>query len=119
MHGRGPQPGRGDRRSKKRLKARARWEVTIGWEYIQAIRKSGREPDPEDLPPELDWEEPIWDLYERTQTQWRTGLRGPVGLDYNPAIALIHARGWALERALALYQAIEAGFFEAWQAQTD
>lgn len=88
----------------------------MGWEYIKSIKDSGREVDPEDLPPELDWESPIWWLYTRVQTQWRVGMGGATGLDYTPAIALVQSMGWPLPRALALLQAVEAGFMEAWQA---
>lgn len=89
----------------------------MGWDYIKSIRDSGRSVDPEDLPPGLQWESPIWWLYERIHTQWRVGMAGAIGLDYNPAIALIQAKGWPLDRALVLLQAIEAGFLEAWRAQ--
>lgn len=88
--------------------------MASGWDYINAIIKSGREPDPEDLPPDLGWEEPVWTLYERIHTQWRVGMAGPTGLDYNPAIAIIQARGWQIERSMLLLQAVEMGFMQAW-----
>ncbi|MFH2082076.1 MAG: DUF1799 domain-containing protein [Pseudomonadota bacterium] len=115
MHGCRAQHGGGNRRSKKRLIARARWDVVTGWDYIDAIRKSGREPEPEDLPPDMDWEEPIWNLYEQIRTQWRVGPDRVIGLDYNPAMALIQTHGWRLEQALGLLQAVEMGFLEAWR----
>ena len=87
----------------------------MGWEYIEAIRKSKREPDPDDLPPGLEWEAPVWWLYERVHTQWRVGMAGAVGLDYGPAIELIKAMGWPLVRALGLLQAVEMGMLEAWR----
>lgn len=118
MHGRGPQPGRGEGRRKKRLSARARWEVEIGPGFIAAMRKAGREIDPADLPPWLEWEGDIWRLlYERIRTQWRVGMRGATGLDYNPAIAIINTYGWRLDLALELLQAVEFGFLEAWKEQ--
>lgn len=64
--------------------------------------------DPADYPPDLGWESPVWTLYTRIQTQQRESG----GLDYNPAIALIHARGWDLDLALELLQAIELKFIE-------
>lgn len=89
--------------------------MAVGWDYINAIRKSGREPDPEDLPPALEWEAEVWGLYERIQTQWRAaGMGRLIGLDYNPAIAIIKANGWPLQRALTLLQGVEAGFLEVW-----
>lgn len=86
----------------------------MGWEYIEAIRKAGREPDQDDMPPDLEWEAPVWWLYVRVSSQWRTGMAGPTGLDYNPAIALIQSMGWPLPLALDLLQAAERGFLEAW-----
>lgn len=88
----------------------------MGWDYIKSIRDSGREVDPDDLPPALEWEDSVWWLYERVQTQWRTGMAGAYGLDYNPAISIIQAMGWPLARALELLQGVEAGFLEAWAA---
>lgn len=62
----------------------------------------------EDLPPALDWEAPVWALYERLYTQWRVGLRGvPFGLDYNPAIALMQHWEWPIDLGLEMLQAIE------------
>ena len=89
----------------------------MGWEYIKSIQASGREVDPGDLPPALDWEAPAWQLYTRLQTQWRIGFGGPTGLDYSPAIALIQSMGWPLRLGLDLLRAIEHGFLEAWKAQ--
>ncbi len=76
------------------------------------MRKAGRDIDPGDLPPDLDWEREIWTLYERIRTQWRYGFNGPQGLDYNPAIKLIEHHGYDLEFALDLLQAIEATVME-------
>lgn len=89
----------------------------MGWEFVEAIRESGREPDKEDLPPDLGWESPIWWLYLRVRTQWRTGMAGATGLDYGPAIDLIKSMGWPLRLALELLQAVETGFLAAWAAQ--
>lgn len=71
------------------------------------MRNAGREIDPDDLPPSLDWEAPAWWLYERVQTQWRAGPGGREVLDYNPAIAIIQAMRWPLPLALELLQAVE------------
>ncbi len=82
--------------------------------YIAAVVKSHREVHPDDLPPGLEWEAEIWDeLWERVDTQWRVGPGGPVGLDYNPAIALIRARRWDLPLALELLQVIEKVMLQA------
>lgn len=89
----------------------------MGWDFIKSIKDSGRKVDPEDLPPDLQWEAPIWWLYERVHTQWRVGMSGAVGLDYNPAIAIIQSMGWPLAQALGLLQAVECGFLDAWRAQ--
>jgi hypothetical protein len=64
-------------------------------------------PDPADLPPVLEWETGIWEIYQAIGTQWRASMAGVVGLDYTPAIALMQARGYRIEIALGLLQAIE------------
>ena len=56
----------------------------------------------------MEWEAPVWDLYVRVSSQWRTGFAGATGLDYGPAMSLITARGWHLERALDFLRAIES-----------
>lgn len=60
-----------------------------------------------DLPPGLEWEDPVWGLFVQVSTQWRVAFGGPVGLDYGPAIRLIEGKGWDVERALGLLRAIE------------
>ena len=56
----------------------------------------------------MQWEYPVWTLYERVSTQWRVGANGAsYGLDYNPAIALMQAWGWPLDLGLELLQAAE------------
>lgn len=110
-----PEPGpfadREKGSGKKRLAARARWEREIGWSYLKAIQDAGRKIDAADLPPELEWEAPVWDeLYKRVRTQWRwvSGMKAErVGLDYGPAIAVIGALGWDLLEALDLLREIE------------
>lgn len=79
----------------------------MGADYLQAMRDAGRDLHPDDLPPALGWEQPVWWLFQRVRTQWRMGLNGATGLDYNPALALIQARGWDAALALELLQAIE------------
>lgn len=32
---------------------------------------------------------PAWSLFRRLDTQWRVGMHGPTGLDYNVVLALI------------------------------
>lgn len=81
--------------------------------YIAAVKQSGREPHPDDLPPELGWEGEIWWLWERVRTQWREGMNGRTGLDYNPAISIIRARRWDLPLALELLQVIETIMLQA------
>lgn len=71
------------------------------------MRKAGRKVDEADLPPALEWEEPVWRLYVRLATQWRVGFGGAIGLDYVPAIKLIEVKGWDVDRALDLLRAIE------------
>lgn len=64
--------------------------------------------DAADLPPALQWEEAVWWLYLRIRTQWRSGgMGGVVGLDYNPAIALMQSLCWPLDLGLELLQVVE------------
>ena len=50
-------------------------------------------------------------MYLRVATQVRVaGLGKVIGLDYNPAIALVQSLGWDLPLALVLLQAIERQF---------
>ncbi len=62
---------------------------------------------PEDFPPDLEWEEPVWQLFQRLGTQWRISLNGREGLDYNPFIVLMQARGWDVDLGTVLLRAIE------------
>jgi hypothetical protein len=71
------------------------------------------EADPADLPPELGWEAPVWELFEAISTQWRMGFAGPYGLDYNPAIALMQERGWRLALGLDLLKTVETSWLAA------
>lgn len=71
------------------------------------MRKAGRPIDTADLPPELEWESPIWTLYARLATQWRVGFSGRYGLDYGPALDLAAAKGWDRDLTLDLLAVIE------------
>ncbi|MBU0592439.1 MAG: DUF1799 domain-containing protein [Gammaproteobacteria bacterium] len=82
------------------------------------MQKAGREIDSADLPPELEWENEIWRLFERVRTQWRFSFKGHEGLDYNPAIKLIEHYGWDLDWALELLQVIESTVMEERSKQT-
>lgn len=60
------------------------------------------------MPPPLEWEAPVWDLYLLISTQWRVGGNGAaIGLDYNPALALMGLWHWPADLGLELLQAIE------------
>jgi hypothetical protein len=100
-------PRTGGNGCKKRLTARARWEATLGWDYIEAIQAAKNQVAPADLPPRLEWEAPVWDLYAQISTQWRYGFGGRTGLDYGPAIHLMQARGWDVGLGLDLLRRIE------------
>lgn len=63
--------------------------------------------DQQDLPPELGWERPVWDLYERLSNQWRTGFSGRSGLDYGPFISIMQSKGWDIDLCTQLLRAIE------------
>lgn len=89
-----------------------RWIRQGGPEAIQALRDLGEEPEPEDLPPRLEWERPIWTLYRRLAGQWRIGPTGPVGLDLGVFIPEIHRHGWDVDLSLELLSAIEGAMLE-------
>lgn len=72
------------------------------------MQAAGREVDPADMPPALQWEGGVWELYSLVSTQWRVGHKGAAyGLDYNPAIALMRQWEWPLDLGLALLQVVE------------
>jgi len=77
------------------------------------MRDAGREIDPADLPPELEWESPVWWLYEMVQTQWRVGFSGRMGLDYGPAMGIINEQRWSVSFALGLLRVIEIELMKA------
>lgn len=65
--------------------------------------------DPADLPPDLRWERPAWDLLSTLKTQWRRGgtSGARTGLDYRVAIDLAARRGWNVDLVLELLGAAE------------
>lgn len=73
---------------------------------------AGKPLAPEDRQPQLEWEQPLWALYERMSGQWRCGFSGRTGLDYGPAITLMQARGWDIDLGTALLRAIEREVIE-------
>jgi len=76
---------------------------------VRSVQAAGRAVDPADLPPGLEWERPVWDLYARLQSQWRyAGMSGVrTGLDYGPAIEVMRAQGWDVALGIDLLSAIE------------
>lgn len=68
--------------------------------------------NPADLPPVLEWEEPVWQLFQLLATQWRAGFGGREGLDFNPFITLMQARGWDVDLGIRLLRAIESELLE-------
>jgi hypothetical protein len=59
------------------------------------------------MPPALEWERPVWELYERLSNQWRTGFSGRTGLDYGPFISVMQAKQWDIDLGTQLLRAIE------------
>ncbi|HLP97493.1 MAG TPA: DUF1799 domain-containing protein [Sideroxyarcus sp.] len=56
----------------------------------------------------MGWEDAAWSLYLLVCTQWRTGSNGSrIGLDYNPAIAIMVNGGWDVALGIEFLQAIE------------
>lgn len=97
----------GDRSRGKRLKALARWLRQGGPEGLRTLETLGETPAQIDLPPPIEWEAPLWELFARIGGQWRYTMEGRAGLDFAVYIPLIERRGWDLERALVLLRAIE------------
>ncbi|HQS59964.1 MAG: hypothetical protein B7Y56_03405 [Gallionellales bacterium 35-53-114] len=72
------------------------------------MQDAGRELHPDDMPPAMQWEAVVWELYSLMSTQWRVGSKGEaIGLDYNPAIALMQFWEWPLDVGLQMLQSIE------------
>lgn len=86
------------------------WIRQGGPQALDALRDLGEEPAPEDLPPPLGWELPLWRLYLQLAGQWRWGADRPVGLDLGVFIPRIEARGWDIDLALDLLRNIEHAF---------
>ncbi|MDP1674093.1 MAG: DUF1799 domain-containing protein [Burkholderiales bacterium] len=59
------------------------------------------------MPPALEWERQVWELYERLSNQWRTGFSGRTGLDYGPFISVMQVRSWDIDLGTQLLRAIE------------
>lgn len=90
-----------------------RWLRQGGPEGIEALRAVGEAPGPEDLPPELGWEAPVWRLYTQLAGQWRVGREGaPIGLDATPFVLAVAKKGWDLDIAMTLLRHIELAFIE-------
>ena len=97
----------GDRRSKKRLTARFEWIRSGGPFALAELKKLGIEPAAEDYGPGLEWEAPVWLLYQRCSHQVRLAFGGIAGLDYGVVLPLVREKGWDMDLALELLGAIE------------
>jgi len=72
----------------------------------------GKVPAQEDLPPELDWETPVWMLTMQLHSQVRVvPMGGIIGYDLNVFLPIIAHKGWHPDIALELITAIEAELF--------
>lgn len=60
------------------------------------MRAGGFEPEDYESDPVEVWPEnwPVVQLFDRLGTQWRVGLSGPTGLDYDTLFALIDRSGY-------------------------
>jgi hypothetical protein len=79
------------------------------------------QPDPEPEPEVLYlWPCNVqaWSCWLAVQTQWRSGMDGPTGLDYGSVHTYLHAvrnlRGQALRDVFAGIQAAERATLEVW-----
>ncbi len=100
-------PEKGAGRSKKRLTALVVWYRKGGAVALKALADLNETPAEEDLPPTLEWEEDLWEMYWLLKKQWRVNLNGYTGLDLNVFIPVIEKRGWDLMISLELLSAIE------------
>ncbi|MBI3771470.1 MAG: DUF1799 domain-containing protein [Gammaproteobacteria bacterium] len=74
---------------------------------LKALADLGEEPEESDMPPLLEWEAPLWALYQTLKRQWRTGFEGATGLDFNVFLPVIEKRGWDVDLSLELLAVIE------------
>lgn len=77
------------------------WYRRGGPEGLKVLLDLGETPKPGDLPPGLEWESVIWDLYLKIRTEW------PLNSDMSTIHLAIQAKGWDLETALSLFGAID------------
>ncbi len=111
--------GRGGRRRKKRLAARARWCLRGGPEALQALADLGERPADEDLPPALSWEEGVWRLYIDWSSQRRAVFAGYAPVDMAAVAAEVARRGWRVEWVLDLLTAITSAEQEHWRSREE
>lgn len=60
-----------------------------------------------------------FDTFSRLRTQWRVGMAGPTGLDYNAAFSLIDRLGLSRKKAAALFDDVQTMEYEAIQAMAE
>jgi len=60
----------------------------------------------------LEWELPLWRLYQQLNSQWRYVDVTPIGLDLNVFMLRIEAKRWDMDLALELLKCIENGFLK-------
>ncbi len=74
---------------------------------LEELQKANRD-TPADYPPELAWEQPLWDLLMQFRGVWKVGFGGREGLDMPFVLSLTASRGWREDVVLELCAAIEA-----------
>ncbi len=83
-----------------------------GW--LKSILDNGDEPSPEDLPPSLGWEHPVWDWYERLRAAVHRSKDGkPIALDRAAWWPVIDRESWNAQVAIRLVDALDAALFSA------
>ena len=63
--------------------------------------------DPSDLPPPLEWEQGVYEIYQLIRTQWQYSMAGRTCLMYERAEKIAAARGYDLELFIDCLRAIE------------
>lgn len=81
--------------------------------------KLGEQPGEEDLPQPLEWESPLWELYRRLSSQRIAVFSGYRPVDYAVLLPQIERRGWQVDMALDLLDAIVETEFEHSREQAE
>ena len=63
--------------------------------------------DDADLPPRLQWEQGVYEVYQLVRTQWQYTMAGRASLQYAEARVIAAERGYDMELFIDLLRSIE------------